>query len=205
MNDAWETDNDSDDDSLQDQLDDLTRRFLSPDRGKRPTQPTQTSTQNAPEKQAKRVEGDSILQNIRYLKNTYGPAPTEDARPIPYAEAAKLFERVEIWARQTRVLDACERVEKAVKTIEEAANRLQDKQPASYAQAARTGGTRAAQGVALDAPQKIHLKEEKRVTVKIPDKKEADIIKYQPKEEIVARIQQRAGGKDAIHTVLAVR
>jgi hypothetical protein len=41
MNDTWETDNDSDDDSLQDQLDGLTRIFLerSPDRGepKRPT------------------------------------------------------------------------------------------------------------------------------------------------------------------------
>jgi hypothetical protein len=34
MNDAWETDNDSDDDSLQDQLDGLTKRFLErpPDR-----------------------------------------------------------------------------------------------------------------------------------------------------------------------------
>jgi hypothetical protein len=41
MNDTWETDNDSDDDSLQDQLDGLTRSFLEkpPDRGepKRPT------------------------------------------------------------------------------------------------------------------------------------------------------------------------
>ena len=57
MNDAWETDDDSDDDSLQDQLDGLTKRFLLPDRGERQTQPTQ----NAPETQAKRAEGDSIL------------------------------------------------------------------------------------------------------------------------------------------------
>jgi hypothetical protein len=57
----------------------------------------------------------------------------------------------------------------------------------------------------VDAPQKIHPKEEKRVTVKIPDKKEADVIKHQSKEEIVARIQQRADGKDGSHTVLAVR
>ena len=40
------------------------------------------------------------------------------------------------------------------------------------------GGTRAAQGVALDAPQKIHPKEEKRVTVKIPNKIEAENIRY---------------------------
>jgi hypothetical protein len=95
MNDAWETDNDSDDDSLQDQLDDLTKRFLLPDQ---PTQLTQTK-QNGPETRTKRAESDSILQYIRYLKNTYGPASTEDARPIPYTEVAKLFERVEIWAR----------------------------------------------------------------------------------------------------------
>jgi hypothetical protein len=42
--------------------------------------------------------------------------------------------------------------------------------------------------VALDAPQKIHPKEEKRVTIKIPNKTEAEIIRYQAKEEIVARI-----------------
>jgi hypothetical protein len=64
MNGAWETDNDSDDDSLPDQLDSLTKRFLSPDRAERPTQPTQTSTQKAPETQAKRAEGDRILQYI---------------------------------------------------------------------------------------------------------------------------------------------
>jgi hypothetical protein len=59
--------------------------------------------------------------------------------------------------------------------------------------------------VALDAPQKIHPKEEKRVTIKILNKTEAEIIRHQVKEEIVARIQQCAGGKDASHTVLAVR
>jgi hypothetical protein len=37
---------------------------------------------------------------------------------------------------------------------------------------------RAAPGAALDAPQKIHLKEEKRVTVKIPNKIEVESIKY---------------------------
>ena len=93
------------------------------------------------------------------------------------------------------VLDACERVEKAAKTIEEAANKLQNRQAASYAQAARTGGTRATHEIALDAPQRVHPKEEKRVIVKIPDKTEAQIIKQQSKEEIVARIQQSAGGK----------
>jgi hypothetical protein len=101
MNDIWETDNDSDDDSLQDQLDGLTRSFLErpPDRGE-PKRPTQPSTQNTtPEIQTKRTESDSILQSIQYLKNTYGPAPGEDARPISYAEAAKLFQKVEIWAR----------------------------------------------------------------------------------------------------------
>jgi hypothetical protein len=57
------------------------------------TEPTRTQT--APETQAKRTEGDSILHYIQHLRNTFGPAPTEDARPIPYAEAAKLFKRVE--------------------------------------------------------------------------------------------------------------
>jgi DNA replicative helicase MCM subunit Mcm2 (Cdc46/Mcm family) len=54
-----------------------------------------TRTQTAPETQAKRTEGDSILHYIRYLRNTFGPASKEDARPILYAEAAKLFKRVE--------------------------------------------------------------------------------------------------------------
>jgi hypothetical protein len=44
--------------------------------------------------------------------------------PIPYAEANELFQKIEIWARQIRVSDACKRVEKAVKTIEEAADKL---------------------------------------------------------------------------------
>jgi hypothetical protein len=59
--------------------------------------------------------------------------------------------------------------------------------------------------VALDAPQKIHSKKEKRVTIKIPNKTEAEVIRHQAKEEIVARIQQCADGKNASHTVLAVR
>jgi hypothetical protein len=99
-------------------------------------------------------------------------------------------------------------VEKAVKIIENTTNKLQlQDRPTSYAQAARTEGTRAASapGVALDAPQKIHPKEEKRVTIKIPNKTEAEVIRHQAKEEIVARIQQCVGGKDASHTVLAVR
>jgi hypothetical protein len=49
----------------------------------------------APETQTKRIEGDSILYYIRYLRNTFGPAPEEDVRSILYAEAAKLFKRVE--------------------------------------------------------------------------------------------------------------
>ena len=57
----------------------------------------------------------------------------------------------------------------------------------------------------LDTPQKIHPKEEKRVTVKIPNKMEAEEIRHQAKEGIEARIQQSAGGQHAAHTVLAVR
>ena len=53
-----------------------------------------TRTQTAPETQAKRTEGDSILHYIRYLRNTFRSTPKEDAKPIPYAEAAKLFKRV---------------------------------------------------------------------------------------------------------------
>jgi hypothetical protein len=42
--------------------------------------------------------------------------------------------------------------------------------------------------MALDAPQKIHLKKKKRVTIKTLNKTEAEVIRYQVKEEIVARI-----------------
>jgi hypothetical protein len=159
-------------------------------------------TQDAPETQAERVEDNSILHYIQHLRGQYGPSPGEDALPLPYDEASELFDRVEAWARQTRVLNACERVEKAVKIIEEAAKNLQDK-PASYAQAARAGG--AAQETVLNIPQKLHPKEEKRVTIKIPNKSEAEEIRHQAKEDIVARIQQSAGGQHAAHTVLAVR
>jgi hypothetical protein len=71
-------------------------------------------------------------------------------------------------------------VEKVIKIIEDTANKfqLQDRL-ISYAQAARTeGGTRAAPGMALDAPQKIHPKKEKRVTIKILNKTEAEIIRH---------------------------
>jgi predicted MarR family transcription regulator len=59
--------------------------------------------------------------------------------------------------------------------------------------------------MALDAPQKIHPKKEKRVTIKILNKTEAEIIRHQTKEKIVARIQQCVNGKNASHTVLAIR
>ena len=65
-----------------------------PERATEPTR-TQTAPQTATETQAKRIEGDSILYYIRYLRNTFRPAPKEDARPIPHAEVAKLFKRVE--------------------------------------------------------------------------------------------------------------
>jgi hypothetical protein len=103
-------------------------------------------------------------------------------------------------------------VKKAVKIIKDTANKLQlQDKPISYAQAARTGGTegtestKAALRMALDAPQKIHSKKEKRVTIKILNKTEAEVIRHQTKEKIVARIQQCVGGKNASHTILAVR
>jgi hypothetical protein len=43
---------------------------------------------------------------------------------IPYAEASKLFQKIKIWARQIRVLNACERVEKAAKIIKETVDKL---------------------------------------------------------------------------------
>ena len=105
MDGPCETDNDTDEDIdvLPDQFGGFKKRFLlrkPPDRREpeRPTKPTRT--QNAPETQAKRTQSDDILQDIQYLKNIYGQAPGEDARPIPYAEAAKLFQKVETWARQ---------------------------------------------------------------------------------------------------------
>jgi hypothetical protein len=55
---------------------------------------------------------------------------------FPYAEAAKFFQKVKTWT-QIRVKDACERVEKAAKTIEEAVNKIQNTRPASYAQEAQ--------------------------------------------------------------------
>jgi hypothetical protein len=83
-------------------------------------------------------------------------------------------------------------VKKAVKIIKNTANKLQlQDKSISYAQAARIKGIksiRAALGVALDAPQKIHPKKEKRVTIKILNKIKAEVIRHQIKEEIVARI-----------------
>jgi hypothetical protein len=71
------------------------------------------------------------------------------------------------------VSNAYERVEKAAKAIEETANKLQNGKPVNYAQAARMGNIRESQRLAPDAPLRIHLKEEKRVTVKILNKAEA--------------------------------
>jgi predicted DNA binding CopG/RHH family protein len=59
-----------------------------------------------------------------------------------------------------------------------AVNKLQNKKPASYAQAANIKNIKAALGAALNAPPKIHLKKEKRVTVKIPNKIKIESIKY---------------------------
>lgn len=195
-----DNDTDEDSDNLADAFSGLKKGFLlakPPDRTGQP--------ENASETQAKHMQ-DDVLKEIQYLRCTYGDSPGEGAMPIPYAEASKLFQMIEAWTRQTRVVDACERVEKAVTTIEAVAEKLRSRQTASYAQAARIGGPRAvAQGVAWDAPPKIHPKEEKRITVKIPDKAEAHEIKRQSKEEIVARIQRVVGGETADHKVLAVR
>jgi hypothetical protein len=72
----------------------LKELFNHSDRGESESPIKPTRTQTAPETQAKPTEGDSILHYIRYLRNTFGPASKEDARPILYAEAAKLFEKV---------------------------------------------------------------------------------------------------------------
>jgi hypothetical protein len=53
-----------------------------------------THTQAAPETQVKNIKSNSILHYIQYLRNTFGPAPKEDVRLIPYAKVAKLFKRV---------------------------------------------------------------------------------------------------------------
>jgi hypothetical protein len=69
--------------------------------------------------------------------------------------------------------------EKGIKIIENTANKLQlQNKPINYAQAARIKGIRTALEVALDAPQKIHLKKEKRVTIKILNKIETENIRY---------------------------
>jgi hypothetical protein len=109
--DTWDSDNSTDEDI--DEISDEDRREPP-----KPTKPT-----HAPKTQARCTQSDAILQDIQYLTDIYGQAPEEDAKPIPYVEAAKLFQKVKTWA-QTRVLDAYKRVEKAVKTIKEAANKL---------------------------------------------------------------------------------
>jgi hypothetical protein len=219
MDSTWETDDtDEDTETLPDAFSGFRKGFLlgkTPDRiePKRLIKPTdaQNASQYASETQAqaKHIQ-DNIFKEIQYLRHTYGDSPGETSMPIPYAEANELFQKIEAWTRQIRVSDACERVEKAAKIIEEAADKLQSGQVqsgqvASYAQAARKGNIRESQGLAPDAPLRIHPKEEKRVTVKILNKAEARELKEQSKEHIVGRIQQAAGGNTAGHKVLAVR
>lgn len=139
MNDSWETDNDTEEDidGPLNEFSGFKKRFLlekPPDRREPERLLEPTRAYSAP---------DNILHDIQYPENTYGQSPGEDAMPIPYAEAAKLFQKIKIWT-QTRVFDANERVEKAAKTIEEAVNKIQNTRPASYAQAARIRSTRAA-------------------------------------------------------------
>jgi hypothetical protein len=160
-----------------------------------------------PSEQAKRACNEEVLREIQYLKNNFGPSLGEDALPIPYTEAERLFQIIETWTRQasqTEAINACERVEKAAKTIEEAVAKLQSAQPISYAQAARRGGAQATE-FTLETTPRVHPKEEKGVIIKIADKEEAREIKEQSRKEIASRIQQAAGGTKANHTVLAVR
>jgi hypothetical protein len=221
MDDAWDTeDSDIDIDNNEEPpstFDGLTKGFLLAKptcRNREPTpqrsQSEQSSqrTLNTPEIQAKRSIKEEVIQEIGHLKGTYGPFSGEDATSVPYSELAGLFHKIELWIVQTcqeDVSNAYERVEKAAKRIEEVADKIQHTKPTSYAQVARMEGPRATQGVAWNAPQKMHPKEEKRIIVKIPNKSEAQAIKDQSKEEIVARIQRVVGEKTANHTVLAVR
>jgi len=137
-NDLWEADNDLDEDrdSLPGQFDGFypgvpSQKATRPRRAKA-TNPADTHTGHT--RDGKRNVQKTITSYRAFYtsKTRTDPAPGEDARPIPYAEVAKLFQRVEIWTRQTHVLNACERVEKVAKTIEEAVNKLQDR-PVSYA------------------------------------------------------------------------
>jgi len=140
-------------------------------------QPLQNHNRNAltaGEPQAKPTYSDEILQDIRNLRDLYGQTHGRIAQPIPFNEASKLFQKIEEWTRRVRVADVYDRVETAVKTIKKVVDRLEsrwkeDRTIKSYAQAARNGN--------VGAPPLVHLREEKRVIIRITDKEEVDIIK----------------------------
>jgi hypothetical protein len=45
--------------------------------------------------QAQRTRSKEILEDIKKLKDSYGQEKNRDARAIPYAAAARLFQKVE--------------------------------------------------------------------------------------------------------------
>jgi hypothetical protein len=165
------------------------------------------STPKAPTTQAKRSLKEEIIRELGHLKGQYGPSPGEAPMSIPYEEIAGFFYDVECWLHQISQeaeLRAYERVEKAAKRMEEAADKLENVKPVtSYAQAARAGNARILR--TEDSPPLMRPKDEKRVIVKIFNKSEAKDIQNQSRKDIIHRIQHAAGGTQAKHSVLAVQ
>src|SRR5271170_3862096 len=101
--------------------------------------------------------------------------------------------------------NAAERVEKAVARLKEKEKTTE--LPRSYAQAARIGnayGKQTGKGVAEEAP-KENPKEGRKILITISDRKDAEEIGKQPKEDIVGRVSEGAGETHGKCRVIAMQ
>jgi hypothetical protein len=175
--------------------------------------PGVTRGQSAPgadKEYTQRTQGEEILHEIKKLKDTYGQKQEGAARPVPFSEIEKLYQKVEEITRQARVYDAYKRVEEAAKVIEKVVGKLEDRwkennAQQSYAQAARMGSTGATQGTTPERPPAAHPRDGKRILIKINSKTEAETIKEQSREDIINRIQRATDEAQGKHTVIAVQ
>jgi hypothetical protein len=142
---------------------------------------------------------------MKKLEDLYGQKQGRAEKSVPFKEVADLIKRV----RQERKKDASKRVNYASDTIIKLAEKMEDRwkekaAPRSYAQAARMGGASETRGRTVEAPPAAHLKEERRIMVRLANREEVEVIKEQIKEEIAGRIQRIADEAQGKHKVIAV-
>jgi hypothetical protein len=163
----------------------------------------------ADKEQAQRTRSEEILADIKKLRDSYGQDKNRDGKAIPYMQAARLFQKVEKWARDVHISDASQHIEKATEKMDKMITKMEDRwkevnNNKSYAQVL-AGSVASGSQATSTRTQSMTQTEEKRIIVHFPDRTTAETIREQSREDIVERIKGGADAAPANRQVIVVR